>query len=106
MTFLSLATIEELNNKQINVKSLFNNKSMYEIFKITNFKKLRNNQYPKKNSEINEYFTFKLFLKPCYIYILLSNYLFYNLENLSNNENNSKIKQKFIKYNNIKKISE
>ena len=32
MTFLSLATIEEINNKQINVKSLSNNKSMYEIY--------------------------------------------------------------------------
>ena len=96
MTFLSLATIEELNNKQINVKSLSNNKSMYEIFKITNFKKLSNNQYPKKNSEINEYFTFKLFLKPCYIYILLSNYLFYNLENLSNNENIAKLNKNLL----------
>ena len=96
MTFLSLATIEELNNKQINVKSLSNNKSMYEIFKITNLKKLMNNQYPKKNSEINDYFTFKLFLKPCYIYILLSNYLFYNLENLSNNENIAKLNKNLL----------
>ena len=91
MTFLSLATIEEINNKQINVKSLSNNKSMYEIFKITNFKKSRNNK-----SELNDYFTFKLFLKPCYIYILLSNYLFFNLENLSNNENISKLNKNLL----------
>ena len=91
MTFLSLATIEEINNKQINVKSLSNNKSMYEIFKLTSFKKSRNN-----NSELNDYFTFKLFLKPCYIYILLSNYLFFNLENLSNNENISKLNKNLL----------
>ena len=97
MTFLSLAYIEELNNKQINVKSLSNNKSMYEIFKVTNFKKSKNNQYPNnKGSEINDYFTFKLFLKPCYIYILLSNYLFYNMENLSNNENIAKLNKNLL----------
>ena len=91
MTFLSLGIIDELNNKQINVKSLSNNKSMYEIYKITNFKKSKNNIISYKGSEINDYFTFKLFLKPCYIYILLSNYLYYNLENLSNSENIAKL---------------
>ena len=96
MTFLSLATIDELNNKQINVKSLSNNKSMHEIYKITNFKKSRNNQYSKINSGSNDYITFKLFLKPCYIYILLSNYLYYNLENLYNNENIAKLNKNLL----------
>ena len=96
MTFLSLAMIEELNNKQINVKTLSNNKSMYEIFKINNFKKSRNSNSNNNESKIQEYFTFKLFLKPCYIYILLSNYLFYNLENLSNNENLSKLNKNLL----------
>ena len=96
MTFLSLGIIEELNNKQINVKSLSNNKSMYEIYKITNFKKTKNNIRAYKGSEINDYFTFKLFLKPCYIYILLSNYLFYNLENLVKSENIAKLNRNIL----------
>ena len=96
MTFLSLGIIEELNNKQINVKSLSNNKSMYEIYKITNFKKTKNNIRAYKGSEINDYFTFKLFLKPCYIYILLSNYLFYNLENLAKSENIAKLNRNIL----------
>ena len=96
MTFLSLGIIEELNNKQINVKSLSNNKSMYEIYKVTNFKKTKNNIRAYKGSEINDYFTFKLFLKPCYIYILLSNYLFYNLENLANSENIAKLNRNIL----------
>ena len=96
MTFLSLGIIDELNNKQINVKSLSNNKSMYEIYKITNFKKSKNNIISYKGSEINDYFTFKLFLKPCYIYILLSNYLYYNLENLSNSENIAKLNKNIL----------
>ena len=96
MTFLSLATIEELNNRQINIKSLSNNKSMYEIFKITNFIKSRKNLLINNDSDKNDYFTFKLFLKPCYIYILLSNYLYYNLNNLSKNENISKLNKNLL----------
>ena len=90
ITFLSLAVIEETNNKQINLRSLYNNKSMIEIFRITNFKSnFLSRKFSNSDDELgmNQYFTFKLFLKPCYTYILLSNYLFYNLENLSNNDN-------------------
>ena len=96
LTFLSLAIIDELNNKQINVKSLSFNKSQYEIFKLTNFKKNINNKYINNTSEKNDYFTFKLFLKPCYIYILLSNYLYFNLENLNDNENITKLNKNLL----------
>ena len=88
ITYLSLVLVEEIGSKQINVKSLYNNKSMYEILKITNFKKI----ITTKNHKIgisagNEYLTLKLFLKPCFIHTMLCNYLFYNLENLYNNKN-------------------
>ena len=98
LTFLSLAIIEEINNKQINVKSLSNNKSMYEIFKINNFKNLISLKNSKKNSEPikNEYLTFKLFVKPCFIYTMLTNYLLYNLDNLYNNKNISKISKNLL----------
>jgi hypothetical protein len=87
ITLLSLTYIEELEmgNRQINVKSLSYNKSMYEIYKITNFTKIISTS--KEQSQKNEYLTLKLFLKPCYIYTLLTNNLFYILENLYNNKN-------------------
>ena len=96
ITFLSLTYIEELElgNRQINVKSLSYNKSMYEIYKITNFTKIISAS--KEQSQKNEYLTLKLFLKPCYIYTLLTNYLFYNLENLYNNKNISKLSKNLL----------
>ena len=96
ITFLTLAYIEEIevDNRQINVKSLSYNKSMYEIFKITNFTKIVTSS--KEPSQKNEYLTLKLFLKPCYIYTLLTNYLFYNLENLCNNKNISKLSKNLL----------
>ena len=93
ITFLSLALVEEIDNKQINVKSLSNNKSMYEILKITNFTKIISE---KNGKEKNEYLTLKIFLKPCYIYTMLTNYLFYNLENLYNNKNISKLSKNVL----------
>ena len=99
-TFLSLALIEEINNKQINVKSISNNKSMYEILKILNFKKIitsKNKDQNKKDITLmNEYLTLKIFLKPCFIYTMLTNYLFYNLENLYNNKNISKLSKNLL----------
>ena len=95
ITFLSLALIEEIDNKQINVKSLTNNKSMYEILRITNFKKIissKNNNVVSSSG--NHYITLKVFLKPCFIYTMLCNYLFYNLENLYNNKNITKLSKK------------
>jgi len=91
ITYLSLALIEEIDNKQINVKSLSFNKSMYEILKITNFTKI----ISEKNHK-NEYLTLKIFLKPCYTYTMLTNYLFYNLENLDNNKNISKLSKNLL----------
>ena len=102
LTFLSLALIEEINNKQINVKSLSNNKSMYEILKISNFKKIissnNKNNNNKKNDILlmNEYLTLKIFLKPCFIYTMLTNYLFYDLDNLYDNKNISKLSKNLI----------
>ena len=97
ITFLSLALIEEIDNKQINVKSLTNNKSMYEILRITNFKKIissKNNNVVSSSG--NHYITLKVFLKPCFIYTMLCNYLFYNLENLYNNKNITKLSKNLL----------
>lgn len=54
LTFLSSVSIEELDVKQINIKSIANNKSMHEILKINNFSKLL-------SSVSNEYLTLKIF---------------------------------------------
>ena len=102
LTFLSLALVEEINTKQINVKSLSNNKSMYEILKISNFKKIistnnKGNNIKKNDiSLMNEYLTLKIFLKPCFIYTMLTNYLFYDLENLYENKNISKLSKNLL----------
>jgi hypothetical protein len=102
LTFLSLALIEEINTKQINVKSLSNNKSMYEILKISNFKKIISSNNKVNNNKkndillMNEYLTLKLFLKPCFIYTMLTNYLFYDLENLYDNKNISKLSKNLL----------
>ena len=64
LTFLSSVSIEELDIKQINIKSISNNKSMHEILKINNFCKLLS-LFSK------EYLTIKIFLKPCYTHSLL-----------------------------------
>ena len=97
ITFLSLASIEEIDNKQINVKSLTNNKSMYEILRITNFKKIISSKNDKVVSPSgSHYITLKVFLKPCFIYTMLCNYLFYNLENLYNNKNITKLSKNLL----------
>ena len=96
MTFLSLALVEEINTRQINVKSLTNNKSMYEILKINNFSKLISKSDKIGNSSGNEYFTLKLFLKPCFIYTMLCNYLFHNIENLYTNKNICKLSKNLL----------
>ena len=94
-TFLSLALVEEIDNKQINVKSLFNNKSMYDILKIQNFKKILKTKRQEK-SVLDNYLTIKLYLKPCFLYTLLCNYLFYNLENSYDNKNINKISKNLL----------
>jgi len=94
-TFLSLALVEEIDNKQINVKSLFNNKSMHEILKIQNFKKILKSKKQEK-SFLDDYLTIKLYLKPCFLYTMLSNYLFYNLENSYDNKNITKISKNLL----------
>ena len=93
ITFLTLALVEEIDSRKINIKSLSHNKSMYEILKITNFTKIISE---KNKTEKNEYLTLKIFLKPCYIYIMLTNYLFYNLENLYTNKNISKLSKNLL----------
>ena len=89
LTFLSSVSIEELEVKQINIKSISNNKSMHEILKINNFSKLL--------SLIgNEYLTLKIFLKPCYTHSILCSYLFYNFDELYNNKNIYKIPKSLL----------
>ena len=89
LTFLSSVTIEELDIKQINIKSISNNKSMYEILKINNFSKLL-------SLNNNEYLTLKIFLKPCFTHSILCNYLFYNFDELYNNKNIFKIQKSLL----------
>ena len=89
LTFLSSVTIEELAVKQINIKSISNNKSMYEILKINNFSKLLS-----LNS--NEYLTLKIFLKPCFTHSILCSYFFYNFDELYNNKNIFKIQKSLL----------
>ena len=89
LTFLSSVSIEELNIKQINIKSISNNKSMHEIFKINNFNKVL-------SSINNEYLTLKIFLKPCFTHSILCNYLYYNFDGLYNNKNIFKIPKSLL----------
>ena len=89
LTFLSSVSIEELEIKQINIKSMSNNKSMHEILKINNFTKLL-------SLSKNEYLTLKIFLKPCFTHSMLCNYLFYNFDELYNNKNIFKISKSLL----------
>ena len=89
ITFLTSSSIEELDIRQNNIKSVSNNKSKQEIFKINNFS--------KSISFVNKkYLTLKIYLKPCYIHSILCNYLFYDFENLYNNKNIYKITKNLL----------
>ena len=89
LTFLTASSIEELNIRQNNIKSISNNKSKQEIFKI--------NSFSKSLSFINKkYLTLKIYLKPCYIHSMLCNYLFYDFENFYNNKNIYKITKNLL----------
>ena len=89
LTFLIVSSIEELNVKQNNIKSISNNKSKQEIFKINNFSKLL--------SFINKkYLTLKIYLKSCFIHSMLCNYLFYDFENFYNNKSIYKITKNLL----------
>ena len=113
MTYLSLVYADEINTKQVNVKSLSNNKTMYDILKINNFKKI----FLSKNKDKDtEYITLKIFLKPCYIHSMLCSYFYYNLDSLCTNKNITKIsknllsiiisQKQLITYNNFEKKQE
>jgi hypothetical protein len=70
---------------------------MYEILRITNFKKIISSKNEKAVSPSgSHYITLKVFLKPCFIYTMLCNYLFYNLENLYNNKNITKLSKNLL----------
>ena len=89
LTFLTVSSIEELNVKQNNIKSISNKKSKQEIFKINNFSKLL--------SFINKkYLTLKIYLKSCFIHSMLCNYLFYDFENFYNNKSIYKITKNLL----------
>ena len=79
LTFLTSTSIEELDIRHNNIKSISNNKSKQEIFKINNFGK-------SLSFVNNKYLTLKIYLKPCYIHSMLCNYFFYDFENLYNNK--------------------
>ena len=65
LTFVSSVFIEELKVRQINIKSISNNKSLYSIFKMNNFIRTLN------MSPNIEYLTIKIFMKPCYFHSIL-----------------------------------
>ena len=89
LTFLTATTIEELDARQNNIKSISINKSKQEIFKINNFSKLL--------SFINKkYLTLKIYLKSCFIHSMLCNYLFYDFENFYNNKSIYKITKNLL----------
>ena len=89
LTFLTATSIEELDVRQNNIKSVSNNKSKQEIFKINNFGK-------SLSFVNNKYLTLKIYLKPCYIHSMLCNYFFYDFENLYNNKNIYKITKNLL----------
>jgi hypothetical protein len=89
LTFLTATSIEELDVRQNNIKSVSNNKSKQEIFKINNFGK-------SLSFVNNKYLTLKIYLKPCYIHSMLCNYFFYDFENLYNNKNIFKITKNLL----------
>ena len=91
LTFVSSVFIEEMKSRQINIKSISNNKSLYSIFKMNNFIRTLNS-----NSNI-EYLTLKIFMKPCYFHSILCCFFMNNFSNLYNEPKISKIsKQLFL----------
>ena len=85
LTFVSSVFIEEIKARQINIKSISNNKSLYSIFKMNNFIKIINS-----NSNI-EYLTLKTFMKPCYFHSILCCFFMNNFSNLYDEPKISKI---------------
>ena len=80
-----------MKSRQINIKSISNNKSLYSIFKMNNFIRTLNS-----NSNI-EYLTLKIFMKPCYFHSILCCFFMNNFSNLYNEPKISKIsKQLFL----------
>ena len=89
LTFLTSASIDELDIRQNNIKSISNNKSKQEIYKINNFTK-------SLSFVNNKYLTLKIYLKPCYIHSMLCNYFYYDFENLYNNKSIYKITKNLL----------
>ena len=89
LTFLTSSSIEEMDIRQNNIKSISNNKSKQEIFKINNFSK-------SLSFVNNKYLTLKIYLKPCYTHSMLCNYLFYDFDNIYNNKNMYKINKNLL----------
>ena len=105
ITFLSSVVIEEFSNRQINVKSISNNKSMHTIYKINNTRNLINASYSGVNNNVNgnnacgsesNYITLKIYLKPCFIHSMLTSFLLFNFGNLYNEVNISKISKQLL----------
>lgn len=91
VTFISSVLIEEISNRQINVKSITNNKSMHAIYKVNNMKSVM-------NSPVKEYgyITLKIYLKPCFIHSMLTSYLLYNFNELYNEKSISKVSKQLL----------
>ena len=92
VTFISSVIIDEISNRQINVKSISNNKSMHSIYKINNVKNLLHSSIGNDS----HYITLKIFLKPCFIHSMLTSYLLYNFNELYNQLNIQKISKQLL----------
>ena len=92
VTFISSVIIDEILNRQINVKSITNNKSMHSIYKINNVKNLLHSSIGNDS----HYITLKIFLKPCFIHSMLTSYLLYNFNELYNQPNIQKISKQLL----------
>jgi hypothetical protein len=106
-TFLSIVKVSYGNfskpfSSQTNLKSLSNNKSMHNIFKLTNFtsainktKLMKENLNLSNNSNSN-YFFFSINLKLCYIHSFLTSYFLRNYSKLCKLKEINKVSKQLL----------
>ena len=106
-TFLSIVKVSYGSfckpfSSQTNLKSLSNNKSMHNIFKLTNFtsainktKLMKENLNLSNNSNSN-YFFFSINLKLCYIHSFLTSYFLRNYSKLCKLKEINKVSKQLL----------
>ena len=106
-TFLSIVKVSYGNfgktfSSQTNLKSLSNNKSMHNIFKLTNFTsainkaKLMKENLNLSNNNNSNYFFFSINLKLCYIHSFLTSYFLRNYSKLCKLKEINKISKQLL----------